>query len=744
MSEQNTQLQAVHSPYVKSENTNEEVIDLLAYAKTIYSYKWRLLALSFLTTFIATLIVLQLTPIYKGEATLMIESELDNVLSIEEVVGLDSSRKEYFLTQFEVIKSSTIAERVVRSLNLSQNSVFTDDIQDTGSIGILQKWFNFLPQPLDTTLKDDEREEQLFKAAVKKLRENTNISPIRNTQLVKISYESKDPRLAQQIANEIGNQYIKSDLDARVQKTNEANLWLQQRLTELSIELNQSEEKLNTFRQAHDIVDVQGIKGLVNQKLVSLSERIANAEERVTQTTSIYKSIQDNLHLPTEALKNIGEIASSANIQSINNTYIKAKSELEELKKVYGPKHPNTLGAVTELEILKDELDNAVKELANNVGRNLENAQQDLKSLRENFQATRSEYQDLTIQESEYLKLNRAVESNRQLYNTFLERIKETELAGNFGNAIARFTDRANLPEEPVKPKKKLVIALTFVASIMFGIMIIFLLDAINDTIRNPEDVEQKLKQRILAALPLIDKKEQRELAPGELYYSSSPMFAEAIRTMRTVLTLSKREKNSKVIIVTSTQPDEGKTTVSTNLAFSLGQMQKTLLIDADLRKPSVGKEFNISAFKPGVTDLVNGEATIEECIYSDPKRPFDVLPGGQLSPHPLELLSSEQFEETLNILKGQYERIIIDTPPTLAVSDSLVLSELCDAVLYVVKEDYTRIKPVMEGISRIIDAHGRISGIVLNQVSAKHGARFGYYGYGYGENYGDRYQPQA
>ncbi len=714
----------------------EELIDLRAIWNTLNSYKWRILSLALLVSFITGLVVLQMTPTYRATTTLQIETGRNNLLAIEEVYGLDTSRQEYLLTQFEVLKSSSLAERVVRSLELHLNPDFMPD--SISRRQQLAELMPFLPLELPELLDPNEQEQVKFEAAVRKLRANLGVNPIRRTQLVTISFDSEHPVLAKEIANELGRQYILADRELRQSGNLEANAWLEERLADLSIQLIEAEENLNSFRQANDIVDVSGIRGLVDQRLIELTQRIARAEDRANQAEGVFQVIQANRDQPVDVLKNISVIANADSVRQTNASLTNARARLQELQKIYGPRHPNIQRQEAEIASFEQDLTNAVRELANNAERDLQATREELRRLNVELRATRQEFQTLSTQESEFRRLERNVDTNRRLYDTFVSRIQETELTGDFGSPIARFTDQAAIPQHPFKPNKKLIIALAFVATAGLGIVVVFLLDALNDTIRSPDDVEQKLQQRIISALPTLKLKRNQDLPAYQFFDNKTPGFAEAVRTMRTALTLSKRDKNSKVLCVTSTLPAEGKSTTALNLAFALGQVQRTLLIDADLRKPSLGKRLGHAPFTPGLSDLVNGDVKLEEVIIRDEQDCIDLLVAGQYAPNPLELLSSNQFKQLLLSVRDQYDRVIIDTPPAMAVSDSQVISELSDAVLYVIKEDSTRIKPAMEGISRVLEAHGRISGVVLNKVAQKRAKHYSYYGYqdGYGTNY--------
>lgn len=715
----------------------EELIDLRAIWQLLSHHKWRLLMLAALVSFISALVALQMTPIYRATSTLLIETSRSNILSIEEIYGLDTSKQEYLLTQFEILKSTSLAERVVDSLQLQNNPHFMISKPSLGDS--LRQWLPFLPKALPQLEDDAEQQRRLREQAVRQLKGQTSIQPIRRTQLVQIAVESTHPELAQLMADEIGRQYIEADLQARLAKSSEANDWLESRLVSLSLQLVTAEEAINQFRQDNDIVDVEGIKGLVNQRLIELTQRIARAEDRANQAEAVYQIIEANRNQPIDVVKNISIIASADSVRQISNALSTARARLEELQKTYGPRHPNILRAQAEISSFENDLAVAVRELANNAERDLNASREELRRINLELRATRAEFQTLTTQESEFRRLVRNVETNRSLYDTFLSRIKETELAGDFGSPIARFTDQAALPQFPIKPNKKLIVALAFMGTLGLGVVVVFLLDALNDTVRSPDDVERKLRQRIVSALPTLKLKRRQELPAYQFFDPLTPGFAEAVRTLRTALSLSKRDKQSKIIAVTSTLAGEGKSTTALNLALSLGQVQKTLLIDADLRKPSLGRRLGFAPFTPGLTDLLNDNAELTDCIVRDEKDCMDILLSGQYAPNPLELLSGETFAQLLAQLATQYERIIIDTPPAMAVSDALVIAEHSDSVLYVIKEDSTRIKPALEGIGRVLDAHAHIGGVVLNKVSAKRGTLYAYGGEG--QAYGDNYQ---
>jgi capsular exopolysaccharide synthesis family protein len=271
-----------------------------------------------------------------------------------------------------------------------------------------------------------------------------------------------------------------------------------------------------------------------------------------------------------------------------------------------------------------------------------------------------------------------------------------------------------------------------------FGVFIALVLDFLNSSIRSVEDVERKLGQRMMGLIPWQPHKKKDDLPLREFFDTSNHIFSEAIRTLRTSIQLLDLTGDKKVVMVTSSVPKEGKTTVSINLAFAMGQIGKTLLIDTDLRKPAIAKRFGMPGFQPGLANLVAGTHSLDECLCNDVASNIDVITAGSATPNPQELLMSDNFKKVISDLAEQYEHIIIDTAPIQAVSDAIIVSESADMLFHVVKADATNEKIVSSGLERFMRVGKRIDGVILNQVDVKKAgngyAYTGYYDkYGYG-----------
>lgn len=725
------------------DDADEDIIDLSHYFRVINQSKWRILSLALIVTFLVALIVLSLTPVYKATSSLLIESEETNIVSIEQVYGLDASKKEYFETQYEILKSRYIAEKVVNKLALDSHPVFIEKLEESntsafdGIKSTVKSLLTFLPQKEREPLSEDEQAQLRKELLITLFSENLTISPVPNTQVVKIAYTSESPRLAAEVANAVAEVYIESYLEAKFDMTSKATSWLNDSLAGLRNKLEVSEKKLAEFYQREQLVNLDGVVGLASEELQGLSEQLLQAENRLKQSEIIFEQVQNFNGDPTE-LASMPAVQNHPSIQNVKEAELKAQSNVSELSKVYGPKHLKMISAQAELASVKQTLDNQVASLISGITSEYRQAQSQVNRLRVAVASAKDEYRKLTTLESKRRVLQREVDTNQQLYDSFFTRLQETSEVEGFESANARVLDRATLPVEPFKPKKSLILIATLVMSAGFGVFIALVLDFLNSGIRSVEDVERKLGQRMMGLIPWQPHRKKDDLPLREFFDTSNHVFSEAIRTLRTSIQLLDLTGDKKVVMVTSSVPKEGKTTVSINLAFAMGQIGKTLLIDTDLRKPAIAKRFGMPGFQPGIANLVAGTHSLDECLCNDVASNIDVITAGSATPNPQELLMSDNFKKVISDLAEQYEHIIIDTAPIQAVSDAIIVSESADMLFHVVKADATNEKIVSSGLERFMRVGKRIDGVILNQVDVKKAgngyAYTGYYDkYGYG-----------
>lgn len=706
---------------------NENIIDVRYYWNVLMMNKWWILVLALIASSVAAFVATKLDPVYRSTATVLIENAENRVVSIEGVYGMDTRAKEYYLTQFEILKSRELIERLVARMNLTTHPEF--DPRQQASFD----WRNVVPGWLDGVKKMFPKEEQpitdelIRSVVVAKVNDAMILEPVTNTQLVRISFESSDPALAAKIANEMADVYIESNMEARLQMTQKAAAWLTSRLGSLSAKLKESEAKLQEYRDKETLVDFSGVNSLNEKELNALTLRYVSASNARTQAQNVLDQVRAAGTTSVERLLELPSILSHELVRSLKTSQSEADLRVAEMSKRYGPRHPKLMAAKAEADQARDELYRQVQRVARGIESDYRAALDNEKALSIQLDSVKQSAQNINRKEFRLSELKREVETNRQLYDMFMTRAKETDETGGLQTAHARIIDPAQAPLEPVAPKRSLIVLLALIASLGLGVLVAFIRDALDNTIKTSEEVEHKLRTRTLGLLPKIKSRGRHMPAEGFLSDNFSS-FAEAIRSLRTGIVLSNIDQPYKTIMVTSSVPNEGKSTVALNLAEALGQMERVLLIEADLRKPVMAAALGVPPDAPGLTSVVAGTHELKTCIHSIPKLGIDVLVAGILPGNPQELLSSRRVFMTLEILKRHYDRIIIDTPPMTPVSDAMVLSSFADGVIYVVKAGETPASLATRGIKQLSDVRAALLGVVLNQAGSANKEQYGTY----------------
>ncbi len=724
------------------QDEDSDEIDLLKLWHTVWQRKWSIIALVLTVSMVASLVVMAITPIYRAAASLLIEQESRaKVVSIEQIYGIDGGGQEYLQTQFELLKSRVLAERVVRQLNLTTHPEF-DPRQRSAPLvdikGLIRDFNvqNFLPAtfPMDLEEKPQPSEIEIFDAVTQAFMARTTISPQGKTQLVKVEVEMADPRTAALAANALANGYIEGQLEASMEMSMMATNWMNSRLGELRTKLTAAEDLLQGFREAENLIDVNGVDTVSAAELSLTGERMIDARRQRAEAESQYRQVKDLRSGSWERMASIPAVLGHPLIQHFNAQEAKARSKFDELSGRYGDRHPAMIAARSDLNAASASLRGQVEQVVAGIERNYQLAVANENSLNASFNANKSQIQDISRKEFKLRELQREVDVNRALYDTFMTRLKETAATSDLDSTNARVVDKAVVPTQPIKPKKSLIVAIAGLLALFVAVGMALLLDALNNTFKSTDQVESLLNIPVLGILPLMKGTARTDMA--RMFVSdTNKSFSEAVRTIRTSVVLSGINHPHKVMIVTSAIPGEGKSTVSVNLALCLGQVEKVLLIDADLRHPTLAKSFAFAVGTPGLANLIAGTATLSECIKS--VEGIDIISAGTVPPNPLELLSSPRFARALDLLKSKYDRIIIDSPPTQAVSDAAVLATYANALIYVVKSNTTSIPLVEKGIGQLLQNNAPIAGIVLNQVDVKKGSKYGYGYAGYYDYHG-------
>jgi capsular exopolysaccharide synthesis family protein len=629
------------------------------------------------------------SPVYQASVTMLVEPDLSRLASTEGMAWAGAWR--FYETQYELLRSRALAERVVDKLGLIHRREQLEAILNWTSP--LDEMFDrakatitgaspkpFPPPDSGTQTVTPGQEQRRRDALASMVQGGVGVVGGDKTQLVRVSFDSRDPELAAEVANTLVDAYIELGLESRLDRAKRVSSWLTERIEGLRRKVLESEEKLHDFQSRTGMIDLDNIEKLTDARLDSLNQQLVNAQKRYA-----------------------------------------------ELAKRYGPKHPKLIAA-------KSEVDTAQRRLG---------------SVSRDVVETRA-------QEFELSKLEREVASNRQLYEVFLNKFRETDLSADNRLSNARVVDRARVPGSPFKPDRYRIIMFYGSMGLLAALLLVFIREHLDNTFKNNEQIELRLKLPVLGVVPLLEGKRlfgnrgrrAKNSSDGtavdgpERHFlrESRSGFAEAINHIRTGISFSNVDDPPRIVLITSAVQGEGKTTLATNLAMSYAQLDKTLLIDADLRKPRLRSITPVARSNGGLVDYVAGTQPMQDCIVPDPEcSNLYLLQSGTIPPNPLELLSSKKLAGTLEELKGKFSHVIIDTAPILPVSDAIVLGHVVDELLLVIQAERTTHKMVQDAMRRLQAASVLPLGVVLTQVKFRRSTYYydGKYQYYYGGYYG-------
>lgn len=721
----NTETRQASSPPAAPPKTrlprDEEIIDLRQIFHVLNRHRWAIISFTAAITLMAILLVFSMTPIYEATATLQIEQEQAKVLSIEEVYGIDGGNDSYLNTQFEVLKSRAVLEKVVNKLDLLNNPEYNGSLKEAPwYAGMLdwRSWFG-LKEP---QAPDDPN--MIMRDTINTLAASISIEPVRKTQIVKIHAQSESPQLAAKIANAVANAYIESYMESKLALTLNATDWMQGRMGELSEKLKVAEEELQNYREQENLIELEGVLSASSDELKALTNALVQVRSKLAVSENIYKQIRSGAMRKGDS-QSLQAVLEHPLIQDLKQEESKLERLVTELSRRYGPKHPQMISAKSELDSIRQNMNLQISNIVEGVEREYEIDSANERSLSGAVEELKQRIQVTNRKEFRLNALEREVQTNKDLYDAFFKRIQETSATSDLQTANARIVDQAFTPEAPVKPKKKLIVAVAMLMGLLISCGIAFLLEMLNNTIRTTRDVEEKLNLPVLGVLPKLTEKTVLSRVFNLFTDKKQAAFGEAVRTIRTSINLTAMDQQHRLFAVTSTVPGEGKSTVASNLALSLGQLGKTLLVDCDLRRPVVGKNFNIKGGSAGLANLLAGTTTISEAIHK--LEGFDAIPCGMVPPNPQELLSSEQFATVLKTLREQYDYVVLDSPPVQNVSDVLMVSRHCDGLVYVVEAGRMQANTVIAAVGRLLQARSPVTGAVLNKIDPKAKDTYGY-----------------
>lgn len=727
---------------------DDEVIDYRYYldlVKTVLLKHYRtIFAISLFCVLAAVMYVQSQAPTYVSTVTLHIAPNDVAMFSFEQWMFSDDEK--FQDTQIGILQSKKLLKRVVDTIDLHEARTLTPASFDAGLASKAKAWLASISdvEPAENFATEADR----IASTASELSSLMTINkpPGREySSLLNVTVRLADPELAAKTANAIADVYINLVFENEIDSAKKNQGFLTNRLSILREDLRLAEQRLQDYREQEDLLLNATGESEVDQELSSLSDRYFKARENRLRQENLYQQVR-NTSSNRETWEKLPAISNHPSVRKVQSELFELTQRKNELSKRYGSRHNKMIALNSEIESVTRELSSQVSDIIDGIRNEYELSRKIEIAAEQTLSGVRDRKQLLGRKEFQINDLTQDVEAKREVYAIFLERLNQDGASGPMRNDNIWVADPAVVPNGGQRTSLTRAGLIALILSFGFTTGVGLLFELTRNTLGSADDVEKKLGKPFLGYLPLI---KSGTLRPGIVLaeYMNNPQsrFSEALRTVRTAITLSAISKSdgAKVFLVTSSQSGEGKSSVALSLASTFGHTAKVLILDADLRKPSIEKILNQSNHKfPGVSDVIAKTTTLEDAIHSYEKESFDTLFAGGRTIRPLELLSSHQFQTLMQELGDRYDFIIIDSPPCVSVSDAYVLATHADSIIYVAKANATPVPEIRTCINRFANIDTEVTGVLINQVDfdaahnqSKYRDYYEYHGYGLEES---------
>jgi polysaccharide biosynthesis transport protein len=719
----------------------QEESPLFLYWRILLKRKWWILATLAIIFALSVLKTLRTTPLYQATSKVAIFPENPNVLGFKDLEnGFADNETELSLeTQAAILRSDALALKVIEAMHLDQDPRFA---------GVGQ-----VSEPSKNAIRVSSMEPDPARIAglLGAFRGGLSVQIIRNSRLVQISYTHPDPRLATEIVNGLVKTFIEENFKTKYESVTQTSEWLSTELADLQLKVQTSEEKLVRYQKDHSILGIDEKQNIVTAKLDELNRELTAAQSIRIQKESDYTFATSG---DPSLFAKVSPEGSTGLLGRLRDKESDLATQYAVLTTQFGSGYPKVVELNNQLKQVRTQIAAEEKKMQERLSNDYLAALQREKLLASAFDQQKQEANKLNESGIEYLVLKRDAESNRQLYDNLLQRLKEAGVSAGLRSSNIRVVDVARTPTSPIIPNIPHSLMLGLLFGLAAGIGLAFVLEGLDTTVRNMEEVSAISMLPALGTIPLQLssnghlRKRLTTLSGGDgkpespdlvTYIRPKSEAAEAYRALRTSILLSSFGAPPKVILVTSALPQEGKTTISANSALVLAQRgSRVLLLDADLRRPGIEKLFGLKA-RGGLSTLISGVDKLEDVLVPSTEVPnLWILPAGPIPPQPAELLSSTLMKEYIARWRNEFDHIVIDTPPCLSVTDAVVLSPEADRVILVARSGKTTKPALRRASDLLLQVNARVMGIVLNALNLR--SADGYYHYSYGGSDARRY----
>jgi polysaccharide biosynthesis transport protein len=692
------------------------------YLRAVYRHRWLGLATLLLVTAPIIAWAWWQEPVYESRVSLVLDAEPQSPLPFQDAARAQAA-PDLFETQQEMLRSRQMALRTISALRLWEHREFRQ--AGDAPAPVPQPSADDTAAPVDelaptATAPDsrsamgevavDPRAEPLVGLFLSRVR--TASVPL--TRVVNVWFEASDPQLAADVANALADGFIAQDLETRFETVRQSAQWLEARLTEQRLKVEQSEAALQLYKEQPDASAVGNPQNIVSQGLSDLNTAVMRARaERLLKEAAQrqLEAAQDG-----QGLDAIPAIASSVVVQQLRAQEGELERQAAELSKRYGERHPEMVKVQTALEQTRQRQRAEVAKVGEVVRNEYQAALANERSLTAALESQKGASLRLSRQELEYGRLQREAETNRQLYDTIMQQARQLGITSELKQTAVRVLDRAQVPTMPIRPDKVTVVALALAIGLLAAVGVVFGREYLDSRLKTPEDVRRYLRLPFIGLIPAVDAAKDES---GPAFVPASHLgFSEALRRIRTYLLLLQPRPGVQTLLVTSTGPQEGKSTVSVGLAKSLAAAgSRVLLVDADLRRPSVHRVLGLER-KPGLADFLASTSGIAQVVRPTETPFLSVVTAGSHMDAAPEMLGLPVFAGMLASQEDAFDWIVIDSPPVLSVSDASLLAKLATGVLFVVGAEMAPRASAQRAVEQLMAVKAQFAGAVLNRAA--------------------------
>ncbi|PYR67712.1 MAG: hypothetical protein DMF87_24880 [Acidobacteria bacterium] len=675
-------------------------------------------------------------PLYRAQARIQIDEEQTTAqVDFKQPELVYSDPEPYYQTQYKILQGRDLALRAVKRVKLEDVPEFngkgakppllTQVISDLkAKIAAPFRGQTAAPPPRPAGPVNENQQADAFLGRVQ-------VVPVRGSRLVDVYFVSADPEFAARAVNVLAEEYVNENLDFRLQNTDKTLQWLTEEVAKQQSVVQASERMLAEYRENQNAISLEDRQNIIVSRLNQVNDAASHARTNRIQKEALYNQVA-----ATKDREGLSQIASNPFVQQLKTRIVELQRDRVRLEERYGEKHPDVQRVNGQIQDAQRQLDAEIERSVAAIKADYQAALDEEKQLSADLEGQKAQATDLNRKSIDYSVLQREAESNRQVYESLLQREKELRVVSNSRANNVRLLDRSEVPESPFTPNTRRAWLMAILFGLGFGIAAAFAIDYLDDTVKTPEDVTWRLHLNFLGLVPKVHG-ERHPLLSGPVPHD----FGEAFRALRTALVASSGTDATRLVAITSTQPLEGKTTTAVNVALALAiGGARVLLIDADMRRPSLHKAMRLPNDR-GLAELLSGKARMREVVQRCGDPNLLVIPAGHTPSNPSELLASDRMRAFLHQLTtGPFDWVIIDTPPVLAVTDAVVLAPLVHSVSFVVGAEMTRWRLAERAIETLQAGHPRSIAAILNRVDFDRNRYYysRYYGHQYKSYYAE------